>query len=375
VSEQVRHVALNAAFLDPGKSGGPETYLRGLVPAMARQFPGLRLTVLTTRRGAARLVEDGWRDIATVVALPTDEGERSRRLAAELVLASDAAGRRGADLLHSLASVGPVVAGLPTVVTVHDVTFLHMRTFGRSTTLAMAALMTGAAHRADGLLSPSAAARDDICAMLRLDPARVAVVPHGRGRPSSGRALGDADVRQRLDLEPEARVVLCVAAVRPHKNQALLAHALTHLPDNAVVVCCGHQEPYVEEVHALAAELGVADRLRLPGSLEDDVLEGLWRLAACVALPTLGEGFGFPVLEALDRGLPLACSDLAVLREVGGALPRYFDPRDGRSAAAAIRGALADPPLAEEARAQAGRFSWAAAARGTYNVYERALTG
>jgi hypothetical protein len=67
-----RHVAFNALFLDPGVSGGPETYLRGLVPALAREFPGLRLTVFTTRRGARALHADGWTDFARILRFPAD---------------------------------------------------------------------------------------------------------------------------------------------------------------------------------------------------------------------------------------------------------------------------------------------------------------
>jgi glycosyltransferase involved in cell wall biosynthesis len=372
VPDRVRHVALNATFLDPGRSGGPETYLRGLVPALAREFPDTRLTVLTTRRGAARLVEDGWRDIAGIVALPVDEGERSRRLAAELVMTADAATRRKADVLHSLASFGPPVAGPAKVVTLHDVTFLHLRTFGLSTTVAMGALITLAAHTADGLLAVSRTTRDQIARTLRIDPARIAAVPNGFGRAPQEHALPEAALRERLNV-PHGRIVACVAAIRPHKNQALLVRALPHLPADVVVVFAGAQEPYADEVRALADELGVADRIRMPGYLDDEALEGLWRAAACVALPTLAEGFGLPVLEALNRGVAVACSDIPELHEVGGEEPRFFDPHDPAAAARAITAAIEEPLDAAAARDQAGRFTWEATARGTFEVYERAV--
>ena len=70
----------------------------------------------------------------------------------------------------------------------------------------------------------------------------------------------------------------------------------------------------------------MSERVRFLGYLPDDELEGLWRLAACAAFPTLGEGFGLPVLEAMARGVPVACCDLPVLREVGGDVPHYFPP-------------------------------------------------
>src|ERR671923_2961669 len=102
------HVGLNALFLDPGVSGGVDTYLHGLVPALVDARPDLRLTVFTTRGGAAALRAAGWRDFAGIVHFPFDEGQRERRLLAQQVAPNPPARRRGVDLLHSPASTGPL---------------------------------------------------------------------------------------------------------------------------------------------------------------------------------------------------------------------------------------------------------------------------
>ena len=177
----------------------------------------------------------------------------------------------------------------------------------------------------------------------------------------------------RWRVPPNARVVLCVGAIRPHKNQAVLVRALPRLPEDVVVVLAGHPEPYVAELEALASELGVTERLRIAGYVDDADMEALWRLAGCAAFPTLGEGFGLPVVEALDRGVPVACSDLAVLREVGGDHPHYFPPGDVAGAARAVTAALNGPRDDPAAKAWSARFSWEAAAHGTFEAYERAL--
>ena len=277
-------------FLAPGDSGGPETYLRELVRALAAEYPNLRMTVLTTGSGARALAADGFGDIAAIRALPAEEYRRARRQLAEQLLVQIHARRAGADLLHSLASTGPVVTpGLRSVVTLHDVTFMHTPTFGRVTTWGMTQVVSRAARDADALIAVSAAARDDICATLGLDPAEFTVVPHGIGEVPRAEPVAEQPLRERLRLGA-GRLVLCVAAVRPHKNQELLVRALPRLPDDVTVVLAGRQEPYAERVRAIAAELGVEGRLRLTGFLEDGELERLWTLAAVRGLSDSGGG-------------------------------------------------------------------------------------
>src|SRR4029077_15377937 len=173
-----RHVWLNALYLAPGVSGGPETYLRGLAPALAEEFPDLRLTVATTPSGLAALRADGWEQFASLLAFPCEDGQRIRRQWAEQVLLPRAARRARAEIVHSLASVAPVYAGTRAVVTLHDVTFLLRPTFGRLTSWGMGLLVKSASRRADALIAGTAAARDEICSVLRLDPARFTVVHH-----------------------------------------------------------------------------------------------------------------------------------------------------------------------------------------------------
>jgi glycosyltransferase involved in cell wall biosynthesis len=365
---------LNALFLDPAASGGPETYMRGLVPALHRERPAARLTVVTTRSGAAALRRDGWVDWAAVQELPCEDGQRARRTWAEQVLLPRLARRMRADVLHSLASLAPVRAGVPAAITLHDVTFVLRRTFSRTTTIGMREIMKRAARRADSLLTGSVAARDQICTLFGLDPATVAVVPHGAGRPPDVEPVPEAELRAKYALG-SGRAVLCVAAKRPHKNQGLLLRALEHLEPDVVVMLAGHAEPYEEELRAEAVRLGVQDRVRFLEFVPDAELEGLWRLADCAVFPTLGEGFGLPVIEAMARGVPVACSDLPVLREVGGEVAHYFNPDDPAAAAAAIEAARADSGARTAGPQRAARFTWEESARLHWEAYERALAG
>jgi glycosyltransferase involved in cell wall biosynthesis len=369
-----QHVAVNALFLDPGVSGGPETYVRGLVAGLREAIAACRFELVTTRRGAAALRSEGWDD---VTAMPCDEGERIPRAWAEQVRLPAHARRAGADLIHSTASLGPGwTPGVAHVVTVHDVTFFRESTFGRVTTAAMKAMMTAASRDADALLSGSAAARDDIAATLKLDPGTIDVVHHGT-RPI-GPAEPEAAVRDALQLPDGRPVIVCVASKRPHKNQELLIRALPLLADDrALLVLVGHAEPYDALLRSLADELEVAARVRFAEGVDDRMLEGLWRIADVAAFPTKGEGFGLPVVEAMLRGVPVACSDIEVLREVGGGHAALFSPTDPVTAAAAIDCALAlgrDAGEVAAARKHAEAFTWLRAARETFDVYRRACS-
>lgn len=364
-------IAFNALFLDPGVSGGPETYLRELVPSLAHVRPEAELAVFTTRRGAASLRGAGWHEWVTVHELSGDEGERGRRLLAEQLLLP--AKTQRFQLLHSLASVAPAFPRTASVVTLHDVTFMRMRTFGRATTLAMRLFVERAARRADALIAVSASARDDVAAWFGFPADRLTVVPHGPGRSSVQEPTPEADLRAKLALN-DSRVVACVAAKRPHKNQELLVRAVPLLPPDVVVVLAGRPEPYDDYLRRYAQELGVEGRLRLPGYLDDADLEGLWSLAACAAFPTRAEGFGLPVLESMRRGVPVACSDIPVLREVGADVAHYFDPNDADAAAAALVAAMRDTRAPTAGRERAKGFTWKRAAERTWAVYDEVLS-
>jgi glycosyltransferase involved in cell wall biosynthesis len=373
VQRRPRHVGLNALFLEPGQSAGAETYLRGLAPALAKEFPATRFTIVTTRRGSAALKHDGWPEFCTVVGLPCDGGQPARRLAAGQLRLPVLARLKRWDVLHSLASLAPVRTATPAVITVHDVALFHLGTVKRLSTPAMRMLIHAAGRRADAVIALTQTARDDVAAALDIPANRIHVVHNGAGRPRRFAPALEDEVRARYELKPGRRVVLCVAAMRPRENQELLVRALRMLGDDVLLVLCGHPERYADQLEKVAEELGVASRLRIAGYVGEAELEALWRIAGCAAFPALAEGFGLAILEAMQRGVPVACADTPALRELGGLVPRYFDPHDVAAAARTLQAALTEPHDVAAGTAQAGRFTWEESARGTFAAYERAL--
>jgi len=370
-----RRVAFNALFLDPGVSGGSESYLRALVPALVEAQPAVRFELATTRRGAAALRSEDWAGEVELIELPCDDDEPARRTLVEQAMLPRLARRRRWDLVHSLANRGPRWAGTASVLTVHDVIFFHQRTMSAVSTYGMRLAVRAAVSGADALITVSEAAAGEIAATLGVDRGRIVPIPHGPGQDPV-EPDPEAEVRRRFGLEG-ARVVLCVAAKRRHKNQELLIDALGHLPPDVHLVLAGHDEGYGNELALRASEAGRAERVHLLDYVPDRELEALWAMAACAAFPTLAEGFGLPVLEAMRRGVPVACSDASSLPEVAGDAALLFDPGDARAITAAIERVLGDPAQAARLRAagleRAALFTWAATARATAASYERAL--
>jgi glycosyltransferase involved in cell wall biosynthesis len=262
---------------------------------------------------------------------------------------------------------------VPSVVTLHDTTFFRQRTFGWSTTFAMQQIVRRGSRHASALITATEASRDEICQVLHLNPDDFVIAPHGAGRLPDIEPTPEREVRERLDLV-DRQVILSVGAKRPHKNQIVLVQALPELEHEMVLVLAGHEEPYDDELRAEASRLRMTERVRFAGYVPDADLEALWRLSGCMAFPTLGEGFGLPLVEALQRGVPVAASDIPVLREVGADAAEYFDPHDPADVANTIADAFDNERLRDDGPARAERFSWPESARKTYEAYERALS-
>jgi glycosyltransferase involved in cell wall biosynthesis len=364
-------VALNLAFLTPGEMGGLEVYARRLAEALARR-DDVQLTLMPPRAAAA-----DWTALGRVLALPTDPRRRVEWVLADQVHVPRAARRAGSDVLHSLASTGPLTGRVPRVVTVHDLNYLifpetHFGLRARG----MRVLVPAAARRSRRVMVSSEATRDDLVRHLRLPRERIDVVPLALGHPP-GEPTRSRD-QTRADLGAGARpVLLTVSAKRPHKNLMRLVGALARLPPERrpLLVMPGYPTPHEDELRARAEQLGVDARLL--GFVSDEQLEDLYRAADAFVFPSLHEGFGMPVLEAMARGVPVATSGRTSLGEVAGEAAVLFDPESEDAIAAAIRRLLDDRELAvrlsREGERQAARFSWDRTAELAVASYRRAL--
>lgn len=359
--------------LVPGNTGGGETYVRRLVPALLAAREDLRLTLFTGREAYPSLLAEPWAGEAAVVCIPVRARSRVRRVLAEQTLLPRAAHRTGIGLLHNTLNTAPALPGIPQVTTIHDVIYKRFPETAGRLNVGVALLVPLAARRSSVILTDSQASRHDLIEFLGVEPARIAVAPLGPGLSEPDEPMPASELREGLDLG-NVPIVLTVAAKRPHKNLDRLLDAFRKLETDAILVVPGFETPFEAALKQRAGE-----RVRFLGWVDDRTLDGLYRAATCFVLPSLAEGFGLPVLEAMLRGTPVACSRASALPEVAGEAALYFDPLDPASIASAIERCLKDTELRASLRAagfeRAGLFSWSRTAEATIDCYERTARG
>ena len=376
----MRRVALNVLYLVPGAVGGSEIYARQLVGALARARPDVEFVVFCGREAGPSLRAAGWPANVRVHELPVHCANKPLRIAAEHTLLPIAARRAGCDLLHSLGTTAPLVAGMPSVVSILDLIYeAYPETFPTAARYGLRAVVGPAARRATRVITISEAVKRDVVRILRVPADRVDPVLLGHGMRAEPDVTPEPALRARFDLG-KGRVVLCVSAALVHKNLPRLLEAFAALgagAEDVRLVLVGHAGRDLDVLRARADALGVTDRVAFTGWITAADLEGLYALADCCAYPSLYEGFGMPVLEAMARGVPVVCADATSLPEVAGDAALLFDPHDTAALATALRRVLDDPALADDLRAlgreRAALFTWEACAAGVLGVYARVL--
>jgi glycosyltransferase involved in cell wall biosynthesis len=371
------HIGLNLVFLVPGETGGMEVYARELIPELVEAAPQARFTAFVNREATG--ADAPWGDLIPAVTVPVRARNRLEWVRGEQQLLPTLAARAGVDLVHSLASTAPAWGRFRRVVTIHDLNYrLVPNAHERGRGLGMRVLVPLAARRSNRIIVDAASTRNDLERLLRVPPARVDVVPLGIGSQPRAAPQPEAELRTAL-VAGERQLALSVSAKRPSKNLMRLLGALALIPSQRrpLLVLPGYRTEHERELRDAAARLGIEADVRFLGWVSAPELEGLYAAADCFVFPSLYEGFGLPILEAMARGVPVACSNRGSLPEVAGDAALYFDPESEPAIAAAIERLLGDPAEAARLRA-AGRlratgFSWASTAEGTVAAYARAL--
>ncbi|MFN8522410.1 MAG: glycosyltransferase family 1 protein [Chloroflexota bacterium] len=377
-----RRVALNAQLLSAASSyraAGISRAIRELLAHLPDADPDLHLEVFAPAAPEIAALLDRPRVTARLTCLPTYK-PAVRIVWEQAVLPRLAA---GADLLHSLGFVAPLAWRGRSVVTVYDLSFLRFpHLFNRANRAYLSRMTPLSVRRADHTITISEHAKREITSTMGIDPSRVSAVLLAADRRFA-RASADAMDRFRRDQGLADPYILHLGTLEPRKNLATLVRAYAAMRASGItshrLVLAGGGGWQYDELDVLVRELGLESCVLFPGYVKSEE-QPLWYSAADVfACPSLYEGFGLPLLEAMACGVPVVASNSSSLPEVVGDAGTLVAPLDVAGWTAALTALVTNRALhrqhAEAGPRQATRFSWERTADETAAVYRRVLDG
>ncbi len=285
-----------------------------------------------------------------------------------------------ADVYHSPYRLFSVLTNVPTVITIHDLSMLHAegkrgRWLGRLTQFTQQAQLA-LTRRVDAVICVSEAVREDFLRAGELPADKVHVVyngvDHSRFHP---RYRPEARQRAARLLGIEPPYVLALASDEPRKNLRTLLQAYARLPEEMPrLVLAGAGNWGQGPIYEMVKEAGIPHRVRFTGYVPEAVLPDLYAGARCFVFPSVYEGFGLPVLEAMACGAPVVAGDRSAIPEVAGEAALLVDPTNVAALAEALHRVLDSKETRDGLRSrgagQAAQFSWERTARETRRVYE-----
>lgn len=368
-------VALNLLYVTPGLAGG-RVYAEGLLRGLAATDEDNEYLIYT-RHGVAipPLPASRFRQEVTPVPATGDV----RRTLWEYGRLPGVARHQGCRLLHGLGSLSPPARGGAFVLTIHDVIY---RQFPQSLPLGprlfMRLVHPYVARRADRVIVPSRHSASEVINLLGVQEERVRVVPYGAGNelhPVTDPAVNEA-VLVRHNVRRPYLVSVCRAYA--HKNLAGLLRAFARLRasrrDDVQLVLVGDRYRTGDALDRLTNELNLSPAVVFTGFVTNEDLSSLYSSAEAFVFPSLAEGFGLPILEAMSCGVPIVASNASAVPEAVGDAGVTVDTQDAEAFAAALRRVLDDSALRSELSrrglARAARFTWEESARQTLAVYQ-----
>ena len=281
-------------------------------------------------------------------------------------------------LLHVTYSA-PLWVPCPVVLTVHDISYVeHPEWFSPRDLRVLSRTVPLSIRKARRVITVSELCRRQIIESYRVAPEKVIAIPNAAGPAAAPVSEAAAHlVLAGLGIDSERPYVLAVGNLQPRKNLIRLVNAVRSVVAAGVdidLVVVGPEHYRGDEVLAAARE--AADRIKFTGYISDQQLAACYSRAAVFAFPSLFEGFGIPLLEAMAHGVPVVCSNAGAFPEVCGDAAIYFDPANVDSIAGALTRVISDSELrldlVSKGRVRERQFSWARAAEETMAVYRQA---
>lgn len=357
-------------------------YVSGLIPELAAQLtPGEQLAILCTDETQAA----HFRSAVTVDATVTTHVAPYSPFSLRQQWGVPRLLRRMpvAPAYHSPYYLMPYWPGVPAVVTIHDlIPLLFPNTVSARGRAFFRMAVRLALRAAERVIVGAEASRRDLMRAFNVASSRISVTPYAANPTFHPRSFEEIDrVRRKLALPGE--YILYFGSNKPHKNLVGLVQAYATMAaktdakmdakTDAALVIAGRWDPAYPEAQQCAASLGMVERVRFLGPVDEADLPALYSGAACFVFPSRYEGFGLPVLEAMACGTAVACSNTSSLPEVAGDAALYFAPEDIAGLAYALRTLMSNPSLrcglAERGLRLSKGFSWSRTAAQTLEVY------
>lgn len=282
------------------------------------------------------------------------------------------------DLLHSTDFIPPLYTTVPTVITVHDLAFLHWPHFLTKDSAAYYGQIDRAVRRAQHIIVPSESTQQDLTAQLGVPPAKITVIYEAADKRFAPLPLAETRAAVSRKRHLPATYILFVGTLEPRKNIDGLLRAFHHLTNKYGVqdvglAIAGGRGWHFQQTLTLIDQLKLNGRVHLLDRVSDDELHQLYVGARCHVHAAHYEGFGLPPLEAMACGTPTIVSNVSSLPEVVGDAALLVDPENWEEIAVAIHRLLTDDALHTELRTKglqrAAYFSWETAAQRTMEVY------
>jgi glycosyltransferase involved in cell wall biosynthesis len=361
-------IGVNALYLIPGGVGGTEIYLRSLLTALAEIDHHNHYFVFANRETGAGLVPK--QTNFTHVPQAVHAANRPARVLWEQTLLPLAVVGHRIDVLLNPGFTAPILCGCPQVTIFHDLQHKRHPEYFRWFDLPFwNFFLFWSITVSSRIVAVSGATADDLLRWYRLPISRIRIVPSGVDPHFFDLAAG---------RRPEP-FLLAVSTLHPHKNLDGLLRAFAIFreghPEFRLIVS-GLHGFYSTELHDLRDRLDLADRVEFPGWIPREQLYDLYARAAAFLYPSLFEGFGLPVLEALAAGVPAACSGIEPMDSIAGDAALKFDPKDASAIATAMHRLVADEGLrdrlTEAGPRRAAQFSWRTTAQGVLEALRSA---
>jgi glycosyltransferase involved in cell wall biosynthesis len=356
------------AHMVGGQETGNETYVKGLVEGFSGGAEDLDLFVYHLGTAwAASSPHIRFQRLLT--------GSPYVRLGAELPLRSLA---QRLEVLH-MTYAAPIWSAAPLVLTVHDICYAtNPEWFSPRDVRVLSRVVPRSIRQAAHVITVSESARRQIIERYRVPEEKISAIPNGPGPGGQPLTLEAARAElATIEFAMKRPYLLTVGNLQPRKNMVRLLEAfgeLVHRGRHDIdLVIVGPSRFRADEILAAARPLN--ERVHFTGYVSDRLLAAWYRCSEVFVLPSLYEGFGLPVIEAMAHGIPVACSNAGALPEVCGDAAVMFDPLSVEAMFSAVDSILTDAALAQRltvaGKAQAARFSWKTSAELTRAVYQR----